>query len=273
MRTRLRKPRTAHTAKRLAVIKNKNCKGLTTNMIRKILLLGIAVFSLTNLFGQSDNEDSLVQDSLKELIIIAPNPPYIEIGTYSRIGNFPLGIHFGASRISNRDNITIDFATNGNVNQFYKVKYSPNYIFRKSWLDNIFNPYIAGIAVLTKSSEFNRFEFANSFNIRDLISINIGVWTDQNFKKVFPSLGLKKFLYFDRNCDRLILNSSYFEFKTYFDKERIDWNINYWFELYSRNYRCLSGSIGYESIFDYDDFVLQLSYKHYFVDRKAYNMK
>lgn len=244
-------------------------------MIRKIILLGITIFSLINLFGQSDKDSkvNLEQDSLKELIIIAPNPPSIEIGTYSRIGNFPLGIHFGASRISNRDNITIDYATNGNEKQFYRVKYSPNYIFRKKWLDNIFNPYIEGMAVLTKSSDFNRFELANSLNIKDLISINIGIWTDENFSIVLPSIGLKKYLYLDKNCDRLIFNSSYFEFKTYFDKERIDWKIDYWFELYNRNYRCLSGIIGYESIFDYDDFVLQLSYKHYFVDRKAYNMK
>jgi len=244
-------------------------------MIRKILVLGIWIFSLTNLFGQSDKDskNNLEQDSLKELIIIAPNPPNIEIGTYSRFGNFPLGIHFGASRISNRDNVVIDFATNGNENQFYRVKYSPNFIFRKNWLDNIFNPYIEGLAVLTKSSDFNRFEFANGLIVKDLIRIDIGIWTDQNFSKVLPSLGLKKYLYLDRNCDRLIFNSSYFEFKTYFDKERIDWKIDYWFELYNRNYRCLSGSIGYESIFDYDDFVIQLSYKHYFVDRKAYNMK
>ncbi len=129
------------------------------------------------------------------------------------------------------------------------------------------------MAVLTMSSDFNRFEFANRLNIKDLISINVGVWTDQNFSKVLPSLGLKKYLYFDRNCDRLIFNSSYFEINTYFDKERIDWNIDYMFELYNRNYRCLSGSIGYESIFDYNDFVLRLSYKHYFVERKEYNMK
>ncbi len=239
-------------------------------MIKKILLLGIAIISLTDLFGQTDNEgkDSLRQNLLEELIIIAPNPPSIEIGTYSRIGNFPLGIHFGASRISNRDNITIDFATNGNENQFYKVKYSPNYIFRKSWLDHIFNPYIEGIVFLTKDYDINRFEFANNFNI-GLISINVGVWTNQNFKKALPSLGLKKGLYFDR----LIFNSSFFEFKTYFDKEWIDWIIDYSFELYNKNYRCLSGSIGYESISDYNDFILQLSYKHYFVDRKAYNMK
>ncbi len=78
-------------------------------MIRKILLLGTAIFSLTCLYGQSgnDSKDNIEQDSLEELIIIAPNPPSIEIGTYSQIGNFPLGIHFGASRISNRDNITI----------------------------------------------------------------------------------------------------------------------------------------------------------------------
>jgi hypothetical protein len=244
-------------------------------MIRKIILLGIAIFSLTNLFGQSDNisNDDFEQDSLNELIIISPNPPSIEIGTYSRIGNFPLGIHFGASRISNRDNIIIDYATNGNENQFYRIKYSPNYTFRKSWLNNIFNPYIEGMAVLSKSSDFYRYEFTNSLNIKDLISINIGIWTDQNFSKVLPSLGLKKYLYLDRNCDRLIFNSSYFEFKTYFDKERIDWKVDYWFELYNRNYRCLSGNIGYESIFDNSDFVLQLSYKHYFVDRKAYYMK
>ena len=244
-------------------------------MIRNILLLGIAVFSLTNLFGQSDNnfKSSLEQDLLNEIIVITPGPPNVEIGAYSRIGNFPLGIYFGASRISNRDNITINFATNGNENQLYRAKYSPNYIFRKSWLDNIFNPYIEGIAILTEGSDFNRFEFANSLNIKDLIIINVGVWTDQNFRKVLPSLGLKKYLYFDRYWDRLIFNSSYFEFKTYFDKKRIDWNIDYWFELYNRNYRCLSGSIGYESIFDYNDLVLQLSYKHYFVNRKAYNMK
>jgi len=87
-------------------------------MIRNILLLGIAVFSLTNLFGQSDNnfKSSLEQDLLNEIIVITPGPPNVEIGAYSRIGNFPLGIYFGASRISNRDNITINFATNGNKN-------------------------------------------------------------------------------------------------------------------------------------------------------------
>ncbi len=237
-------------------------------MFRKTLLFGIAIISLTALFGQTDNgfKDSLEQDLLDEITVIAPTPPNIEIGAYSRIGNFPLGIHFGASRTSNRDNIAIDFATNGNKNQFYSVKYTPNYIFIKSWLNHTINPYIKGIGFLTKNYEFNRFEFANSFNIAGLFCLNVGAWTDQNFKKALPSLGLTK----DLRLNRLIFDSSFLEFKTYLDKERIDWSIDYKFELYNKNYRRLSGSIGYESLSDYNDFIVQLSYKYYFIDRKTH---
>ena len=212
------------------------------------------------------------RSSCKEIIMIAPDPPFIEIGYFGRLNNNPFGIHTSIGGWGSKHNLSFDYATKDlNSNNYLNLSYFPGIIdFKKNRKFNtLIKPYLTGTYSKFDTLVILRALICNSSWIVNFISINYGVGlTHSNSSKAIYNIGLtKRFHLPSINPYVPLFYQSYLKLDFFANNETLDWVGKLYFEFYNSSYRRLSFAVGYESIYGYQDFVLNINFKNYIFSR------
>jgi len=234
----------------------------------KIVFIGVLYLFISS--------PAFCQDTInsQDVIIIAPDPPFLESGVYSRIVNSPLGLHISLSGSGYNNNTVFNFSSDLQKSNYYEFTFSHRLPFNAKYSDYN-NPYLEAVG----------YNVLDTFNFRALIcnrfilgysgvSVNtgFGYCSLNNKASGILNLGIRKYLNYQRVFNHLVSLHSFVESDFFISHLSFDWAFKYYFEFYNKNYRNISFSIGYESIFRQQDLLLNLNYKHYFFNREFYKM-
>jgi len=195
-----------------------------------------------------------------EVYIIAPNPPYIELGYRGLIANQPLGLHIGYSTWGDKFRSSLDISTSDLTMNFYSFEIGP-YRFGKSKFYKIINLYVKGLVLQTNSDIF----ICNRFYIWDNFTINVGIGNDYRNhleNQLIFLTGIKGFLGLP-----LPFLTNYYSLDFAYNRYELYWSIFLYTEFYKKNYKNLSLGVGYQKFYDQKDVVVNLNYKYYLFKR------
>ncbi|MEP0365538.1 MAG: carboxypeptidase-like regulatory domain-containing protein [Cyclobacteriaceae bacterium] len=206
-------------------------------------------------------------ESLEEIIIIAPNPPYLELGYLGLMANQPYGIHAEYSTWGDKFRCYLNYTTNLESSSFVAAQIGP---IRngKSKAYNIFNPFVRYYGMIESNEPINLIFLNNQFYFDRIGAIKLGVGIEQsNNSETGTSFLLGYRLHFQRAG---FLNS-YVEADAILTQSGLGWESKLYFELYNKEYKNLSFGVGHLRIFEQSALVVNLNYKHYFLKRNNEN--
>jgi hypothetical protein len=204
--------------------------------------------------------------NLEDIIIIAPDPPSIEIGYFGLIPSRPIGLRLNLSKTWGYNFYgNFEYASNLKGKNYYYFSVAPYYSFKYKILNSYFDGYINRDDTITYVSLF----LCKSIKLIDNLVLNLGVgpsYLNNSNPKVAYFTGLTKYI----ACLPLKFFKTYFAIDFLYNQKYIDWYSYLYVELYDREYKKLTFSIGYKSLFKTNDLMLNINYKYYFYDRKPY---
>ena len=212
-----------------------------------------------------------LDERYEDIVMIAPEPPFSEIGYYGRIGNQIFGVHTSFAGWSRKHNLTIDCATKDfNNNNFINLSYFPNiFHFKNNITDAIFNPYLLGTYSNNDSIYNSRALICNRIFIENFVTFNLGFGaSNMERSNIIYNVGLeKRFDLPSINPYCPIFYQSFIKLDMFFNQEIFDWSGKIYFEFYNKSYRRLSFALGYESLFGQQDFIININFKNYIFKR------
>jgi len=232
----------------------------------KTLIIKVDTVNQTN-FKAVLHEKSFDND----FVMYAPIPRGFGIGYYGLTSNQPIGFQLSYWTGAGKFRSYFNFATRNLKSNYYDFEIGP-YGLSYYGIERYLSPYLKGIIlqenniVKSKTLLCDRICISNS-----VFHAGVGVETNTNMSgKIIFLAGLKQYLHFlPRNpffstsiaCD-FLFNGYSFDYMS---------GLNV--EFYNRNYKNISVGVGYQSVFNQKDFVINLNYKHYFTGKRKEQKK
>lgn len=198
---------------------------------------------------------------LDNFVIYVPSPSGFGIGYYGLVSNQPIGFQLSYWTGADRFHSYFNYATKKLQSNYYDFEIGP-YGLSYFGIEKYLSPYLKGIIFQEKSivkSKIllcDRISFSNS-----VFHAGIGIEKSSNKSdKVIFLAGVKQYLNLPPNvffstsivCD-FLFNGYSFDYISALD-----------IELYNKNYKNIFVEVGYQSVFNQKDFVVNLNYKYYF---------
>ena len=203
-----------------------------------------------------DNFHCILKDApLKEVIVIAPSPPAIELGYYGLVSNYPIGFHskYSSYKFQAHFNYVMNNRKNNNYYDFEIVPYR----FKNHKLNQYFTPYLKGIIAELNNNVQSNLLLCNEFKLNNF-AFNVGIGIEMiqdNTNKLLFLAGFRKYFSLP-----LPFFSTYIDVDFLYNKNYCGILSSLYFEFYSRKYCNLTLMTGYQSIFDKKDMIINIIY-------------
>jgi hypothetical protein len=199
-------------------------------------------------------------EPLEEIVIFAPNPPYLELGYFGRFSNQPFGFQGEYSTSADKFRCSVNYSSDMGSNSFISAKVG-SYRNRKYKID----PCVSFYRRAQSSEHLSLIFVNNQLNVQSGV-IKLGAGFDQLNKSAGASFlfGYRFYFSFFRFLNTYM---SYMDTDLFWTKKGIGWDGKMYFDLYNKDYKNLSFAIGHQRVFDQSSLVININYKYYFLDR------
>lgn len=227
----------------------------------KTLIIKVDTVNQTN-FKAILQEDSLDND----FVMYVPLPRGFGIGYYGLTSNQPLGFQLSYWTGAGKFRSYFNYATRNFESNYYDFEIGP-YGLSYYGIEKYLSPYLKGIilhennVVKSKTLLCDRICISNS-----VFHAGVGVENTTNMSgKIIFLVGLKQYL---NLLPRNLFFSTSIACDFLFNGYSFDYISGLNIEFYNRNYKNISVGVGYQSVFNQKDLVLNLNYKHYFTGKR-----